>query len=284
MTTTTAFSAAPPLAPFVQRACTLPAMPEVAHKLLKSFDREDLALSEISGLIGRDQTLAAKVLRLANSSRYSPSHAVISLSDASATLGLRTLRDLTLSASMVGAFPAIPGFDRLAFWRGTLAVAAYAQPLARALDLDEDVAYLGGLMLRTGQLLMLMVDPARVLQVASQATELDSRFGFETVQFGCSHPEVTAELARHWQFPSVLVAAFRATVLPMESRPFSRLAAVLRLASVVAECREAGKDVSEGLLSAQGDLVVHLGLDLEWLERHLPDHQLAVAGVDALLH
>ena len=272
------------LAPFVQRACTLPAMPEVAHKLLKSFDREDLSLPEIAGLIGRDQTLAAKVLRLANSPRYSPSHTVTSLSDASASLGLRTLRDLTLSASMVGAFPAISGFDRLAFWRGTLAVAAYAQPLARALDLDEDMAYLGGLMLRTGQLLMLMVDPSRALQVTTQAKGLDSRIGFETLQFGCAHPEVTAELARHWRFPAVLVSAFQASVQPMESRPFSRLAAALRLASVVAECREAGSDVSEGLLSTQGDLVVHLGLDLAWLAQHLPDHQLAVAGVDALLH
>ena len=124
------------IAPFVERACTLPAMPEVAHKLLQSFDREDLPLPEIAGLIGRDQTLAAKVLRLANSPRYWPSHTVTSLGDASASLGLRALRDLTLSASMVGAFPALKDFDRLSFWRGTLAVAAYAQPIARALDLD----------------------------------------------------------------------------------------------------------------------------------------------------
>ena len=272
------------IAPFVQRACTLPAMPEVAHKLLKSFEQDDLPLPEIAGLIGRDQALAAKVLRLANSSRYSPSHTVTSLNDASASLGMRTLRDLTLSASMVGAFPAMQGFDRLGFWRGTLAVAAYAQPIARALDLDEDMAYLGGLMLRTGQLLMWMVDPDHAEQAGVLAKELDSRIGFETVLFGVAHPEITAELARHWQFPTVLVEAFRATTEPMETRPFSRLAAVLRLASVVADCRERGQSVTEGLLSAQGDLVVHLGLDLDWLEQHLPAHDLAVASVDALMH
>lgn len=272
------------IAPFVQRACTLPAMPEVAHKLLKSFDRDDLPLPEIAGLIGRDQALAAKVLRLANSSRYSPSHTVTSLNDASASLGMRTLRDLTLSASMVGAFPAMQGFDRLGFWRGTLAVAAYAQPIARALDLDEDMAYLGGLMLRTGQLLMWMVDPERAQQAARQSEELDSRIGFEAVHFGVAHPEVTAELARHWQFPTVLVEAFRASTQPMEARPFSRLAAVLRLASVVADCRESGRSVTEGVLSTHGDLIVLLGLDLGWLEQHLPVHDLAVSGVDALMH
>ena len=42
--------------------------------------------------------------------------------------------------------------------------------------------------------------------------------------------------------------------------------------------------MTEGLLSTQGDLVVHLGLDLDWLEQHLPSHALAVASVDALTH
>lgn len=272
------------IVPFVERACTLPAMPEVAHKLLQSFDREDLPLPEIASLIGRDQTLAAKVLRLANSPRYSPSHTVTSLSDASASLGLRALRDLTLSASMVGAFPAMKDFDRLSFWRGTLAVAAYAQPIARALDLDEDMAYLGGLMLRTGQLLMWMVEPEQARSVVIKSAELDSRIGYETLVFGCSHPEVTAELARHWKFPAVLVEAFRATNQPLETRPFSRLAAALRLASVVADCRESGRAVPEGLRSAQGDLLLHVGLDPDWLEQHLPAHELAVSGVDALMH
>jgi hypothetical protein len=42
--------------------------------------------------------------------------------------------------------------------------------------------------------------------------------------------------------------------------------------------------VTEGLLSTQGDLVVHLGMDLDWLEQHLPAHELVISGVDALMH
>ena len=193
---------------FVQQACALPAMPEVANKLLRSFDRDDLSLNELAGLIGRDQTLSARVLRLANSARYSPSRSVTSLNEAAMTLGTRTLRDLALSACMVGMFPSIPGFDRLAFWRTTLATAAYAQPLARFLEEDEDAAYLGGLMLRTGQLLMLMVDPDMTQRIGRLSLEIDSRISFENSLLGCSHPEITAELARHWRFPNTLVTAF----------------------------------------------------------------------------
>jgi HD-like signal output (HDOD) protein len=272
------------IAPFVKRACALPAMPEVAQKLLQSFDRDDLSLPELAGLIGRDQALSAKVLRLANSARYSPSRSVGSLPEAAAALGLRTLRDLTLSACMAGAFPVVPYFDRLEFWRGTLAVAAYAQPLARALGLDEDSAYLGGLVLRTGRILMLLQDPQNAQLAERQAVDLDTLIDYEASLMGCSHPEVSAELARHWRFPEALVTAFQAAAEPMAARPFNRLGAALRLASVVADCRERGEPVHYGLRATHPALVTHLQLDLDWLEAHLPDHRLATAGVEDLMH
>lgn len=273
----------PAIAPYIERATAMPAMPEVAHKLLQSFDRDDLSLPELAALVGRDQALSAKVLRLANSARYSPARSVASLPDAAAALGLRTLRDLTLSACMAGAFPNIPGFDRKAFWRGTMAVAAYAQPLARWLDADEDTAYLGGLMLRTGQLLMILVEPQRMAEVAAHCAELDSRIGQEQARMGVCHPLISAELARHWRFPSTLIQAFNAAADPLEVKPFCRLGATLRLASVIADAREAGLSAADGLLQSQAALVHALQLDLDWLEAHLPDHRLAVADADALM-
>lgn len=270
------------IAPFVRRASTLPAMPEVAQKLLRSFERDDLSLPELAGLIGRDQVLAAKVLRLANSARYAPAQTVGTLHDAAASLGLRALRDLTLSACMAGAFPAVPMFDRLGFWRGTLAVAAYAQPVARALGLDEDSAYLGGLMLRTGRILMLLEDAPNTLLAERKAVDLDTLIDQEMSQMGCSHPEVSAALARHWQFPEPLVTAFQAAAEPLATRPFSHLGAALRLASVVADCRELGEPVHYGLRATHPALISHLRLDLGWLEDQLPDHRLATAGVEDL--
>jgi HD-like signal output (HDOD) protein len=270
--------------PYVKQATALPAMPEVAHKLLNSFQQDDLSLGELASLIGRDQALAAKVLRLANSARYSPSHSVSTLQDAAAALGLRTLRDLTLSACMSGAFPAVLGFDRLAFWRSTLAVATYAQVLAPALDADPDTAYLGGLMLRTGQILMVMVDPQGVAEVERHAAGIDTRIGFESAILGVSHPEITAELARHWHFPQTLVNAFGAAIDPLNVKPFCRLGAVLRLASVITDCSLQAVNVAEGLQTSHPELVTHVGLDLDWLLAHLPDPRLAMAGADALMH
>ncbi|OYT89267.1 MAG: hypothetical protein CFE46_02260 [Burkholderiales bacterium PBB6] len=270
--------------PYVRRARSLPAMPEVAARLLTSFDRDDLSLHEVASLIGRDQALSAQVLRMANSARYAHHAKVSSLNDAAQRLGLRALRDLTLTACVARAFPEVPGFDRMHFWRGTLAVAAYAQAMAPALKVQADTAYLGGLMLRTGQLLMMLEDAGACADVALHAMELDSRIGFEAVVLGCTHPEVTSELARHWGFPRGLVTAFGAAADPMVVRPFNELGAALRLASVVDECREAGDDVAQALRMTHPGVLAHMNLDVEALTAGLPDHQLACAGAETLMH
>ncbi len=269
--------------PFLAQASAMPAMPEVATALLRSFDRDDLSLGELGSMIERDAVLAAKVLRLANSARYSPSRGVATVNDAAACLGLRTLRDLTLSAATAGAFPEVPGFDRRAFWRLNLATACYAQVLARALKADDEVAYLGGLMLRTGLLLMTMVNPGAMAEVSRHTAELDSQIGIEQAILGRAHPEVTAELAGHWHFPQILITAFSAAAAPLAVQPFCPLGATLRLASVVAEARQRGLPAGEALLQCQGELVAHVQLDLDWLSAHLPDHALAAAGADQML-
>lgn len=269
--------------PFLAQASALPAMPEVAQQLLRTLDRDDVAIGDVAALVARDPAIAAKVLRLANSARYAPSRSIDTLADAAHCLGLRTLRDLSLSAALAGALPHPAGLDRPAFWRLSLATGGYAQVLAQALDADPEVAYLGGMMLRLGQLLMALAMPERLAEVRSRATVVDSRIGYDQACLGRAYPQVTAALARHWQFPPALCEAFDAATAPMDARPFSRLGAVLRLAAVVAESRERHEPVAESLSALHGGLVAHLQLDLTWLDAHLPEHAMVTGGAEALL-
>jgi HD-like signal output (HDOD) protein len=270
-------------APYLEKAISMPAMPEVAHRLLRSFERDDLSLTELSSLVSKDQALAGKVLRLANSARYSPSRAIASVADATACLGLNTLRQLSLSACVTGAFPVVKGFDRKAFWQSNLAVATYAQTFSRQMELDQDMAFLGGLMLRSGEVLMLLVEPQAQAEVERDADLADSRLGLEAARLGFTHVQVTAALARHWRFPEPLCAAFDAAADPMATRPFSRLGAALRLASVLADAGRLGEPWRDALMRTQAELVEHLHLDLDWLQDKLPDYRLAIAGADDML-
>jgi len=264
----------------------LPSMPEVATQLLRSFQRDDVGLSELSAIIAKDQGLSVKLLRLANSARYSPSHRVASIQDAAMMIGLSSLRDLALAASFSSAFPQTAGFDRLRFWRQCLASAGHARMLAQACDVNPDTAYLAGLVARTGELLMVMQEPEAVAQAEAQAHLPDSLLDHERLVMHCTHLEVTAELARRWHFPQELVAGLEAAADPLAAVPFSKLGAVLRLASVMSEAGEMGLAPLSTLMEIQPELMhhMHLDMDMDWLAAHMQPYDVLTAGIDALVH
>jgi HD-like signal output (HDOD) protein len=274
----------PAASKFFPETLVLPSMPEVATRLMRSFGDENLSLEALGELIGKDPSLSAKVLRLANSARYSPSHNISTLRDAAATLGTTTLRNLVMAACLSGVFPLIEGLDRKKFWRHSLATASFATLLARAERLDTEVAYLAGLMLRSGQLLMLQVMPEAVSEAESHVTEPGVRFDWEVNRFGVSHNEVTAELARRWHFPDELIAGFHWAAEPLTARPFSLLGAVLHMAQVLADAMELGVSPVQALEQVDKELVKHEHLDLEWLQGHLFTQEDLAHEVEMLLH
>lgn len=269
---------------FFQQHSALPSMPEVASRLIRSFDDDNITLGAIAELIGKDATLAAKVLRLANSARYSPSRKIDHLQDAAAALGMETLRNLSLATCLCGAFPVIPGLDRTVFWRHSLATANYAGILSKQLRLDADTSYLAGLMLRTGQILMALQEPALVAEVEKNAAEPGSRFSLEQARFGCTHADVTAALAAHWRFPTHMVDALGNASAPLEVRPFSLMAAALHLAEVLADAAEHHDSPAKALGVAAPELVEHLHLDLDFLEAKVIAAGDVSSDVDQMLN
>ncbi len=274
----------PEIQRFFANTAALPSMPEVAHRLLRTFDKENLTMGELADLIGQDQGLSVKLLRLANSARYSPRQAISSLKDAANSIGLMNLRDLAMAACVAGSFPVIKGFDRLRFWRQCLATAGHARALAQTCDLDPDTAYLTGMLLRTGDLLMLMTDPESIALAESRAQLPDSLMDHQMAVLQCNHAEVTAELARRWRFPQAMVDGLQAAGDPLAARPFSKLGAVLRLASVLADAGDRALPPVATLVETQAALVAHMHLDLEWLAKHLIPYEQLTAGVDQMLH
>ena len=265
----------------------LPIMPEVAARLLKSFDEDGVGLGHIAALIEKDGALSAKVLRLANTAHYSPSHQIASVIDAAHALGLETLRNLAMAACLSGAFPQVPGLDRATFWRHSVATANYARILTRMLGADAataDTAYLAGLMLRTGQLLMAVDAPQLVADVETHAAEPGSRFSLEEHRFGCTHADVTASLAAHWHFPAAMVEAFKDANAPLEIRPFSLIAAVLHLAEVLADASEHHDEPVQALKVAVPELIDHLHLDLDLLAAKIAATGDPAAEVEQMLH
>jgi len=256
------------LAAFFQ-SIKLPVMSEVAHALIQTLDNEDASATLISDIISKDPALTAKLLRMANSARFGASRGISSLDDAITMTGMAQVRTLSLAACMGDSFPVMPGLDRSEFWNSSMACAGYAKWLASSISVDGNQAWLAGMMLRLGELLIGQVDAAILVEIEQQPHLPGGRWQREQRLIGFNEGQITAELARRWNFPTSLVDALNNASDPMTSRPFCRLGAIVHLASLLAETPSDDPEVLETLPE---DVVRTLQLDREWMRAKFPSH------------
>jgi HD-like signal output (HDOD) protein len=245
----------------------LPVMPEVAQALIRTLHDPDASLMEVRKLIAKDPTLTAKVLRLANSAGYGLQREVSSLDEATALVGLRQVRTLALTACLNVAFPMTSGLDRTEFWRFSMACAGYAQWLAGALQLDSQQAWLAGMMARLGELLIAAHAPASLLEIEKLPHIPGERWKREQRAVGFSEMQVSAELARRWNFPPVIADGLDAATDPLSNQALNQLGAVLHLAGWLADMPFSEAAIIDAL---PVDVITALGLDRDWLRMHLP--------------
>jgi len=105
----------------------------------------------------------------------------------------------------------------------------------------------------------------------------------ERAIFDCTHAEVSAVLARRWNFPAALSAALAAAADPAAAEPFSPLGALIRLASAAAEAGDLLVPEVETLQSLHPALLARLGLDPAMLQATLLPYDLLTLGIDQLL-
>jgi HD-like signal output (HDOD) protein len=268
---------------YLQNSNALPVMPELAVRLMRTLDREDTTLTEVAALIERDPSLTVKVLRVANSAAIGAQREVSNLRDAANLIGMRHLRELSLAACVSNLFPKDGLFDRARFWRHGVATAGHAKVLAGLCDINPDTAYIAGLVMRIGRVLMLMVEPEIVARCDDLNDSPDSLIGHEMEWLGCSHLEVSAALAKRWNFPKEIVDALVAARDPLAASQFSALGAVLRLASTLADAGDLQLPAVDTLVAVQPELMARLELTSEDVSKHLLPWDSLVLGVDQLL-
>ncbi len=267
---------------FFAAGVVLPTMPKASRWLLANFEDRRVDLRAIVELAERDASLCAKILKLANSGHYRLAGNVTDLRQAAALLGLETLRNLLLAATVQAAFARATGFDRVRFWRHCVASAGYSRWLGRALGFNSTRAYQAGFLLRSGQLLMATEIPHMVAATEAECLRPGLRMSVERQKIGCSHPQVTGELARHWGLPHPMIEAFQHAPDPLQALPFSTLAAVLNLAATAADAGDLGLPRATALSEADPKLVSHLRLAPDWLQANTPSYESLTYSADAL--
>jgi HD-like signal output (HDOD) protein len=262
----------PTLTAFFESA-KLPVMSEVAHSLVRSLNDPAATAAQIESIIGKDPALTANLLRMANSAQFGMSRQVLSLDHAITLLGMSRIRSLALSTSISTAFPTVPGLDRTAFWKYSMACAGYAQWLAGGAGLDPQQAWLAGMMLRLGELLIGQRSPDSLAEIEAHPSQARERWEREQRLLGFDEGQVTAVLARHWNFPEAIVTGLQSAGDPMAVQPFDALAGVVHLAALLADDPDPKPDVVSGLPLA---VITALALDRHWMVARFPRAEVFV--------
>ena len=257
------------------KSVALPVMPEVGLALIETLDNENTPVARIGALISRDPALTAKLLALANSAAFGLPRKVSTLDNALSLVGLSRLRALALSACLHNAFSVPDGIDGATFWRYSMACAGYAQwlcgGLPEGLKVDRQEAWLTGLMLRLGELIIGQAVPQAVDAIEALPMRPGERWERERAQAGFDEGEVTGELARRWNFPSAIVRALLVASDPLVDRPIMPLAGVLHLAGRLADVADADAAAIDTL---PVPVMTALQLKYGWLKTDFPDQRL----------
>lgn len=221
----------------IKRIRDLPSLSAVVVELMASMEQEDTDVNSLAGKIALDQSLAAKTLRLANSSFYGMSAKVTTIHQAISVLGFHSIRTLVTACSITASFSSsggAAGFNFQAFWRHSVASAVCARLLARHLGLNPDTAFTAGLLHDIGSLVLATRFTAQYEEMLAYRAAHDCYLiEAERAVFGLDHAAVGSALAGWWKFPAAMQGAVADHHLDSHAGPPS-LGLVVHAANVLA--------------------------------------------------
>ncbi len=259
----------------------LPTLAPVAAQLVSLADDDHASLEDIGRVIGRDPALAGQLLRVANSAVYGMGGRTTSLTRAASVLGLRTVKLLSLSFSVVTR----PDADDAAatyVWRHTLVMSAMARTLATARDPRlADECFIVALLADVGRV-ALSEHPRYAALLRATGRWLDS--DQEREALGCTSDEVSAHVLAGWGLPPVLSDAVRHRANPSDAHgAAARVAKVLAVADAAAHLVIAGPDeAGEALEHYRALASDHLDLTVEETDRLLVDAAPGLEEITAM--
>lgn len=204
----------------------VPLLPTVVSKVLEITRREDFSMRDLSNVILTDQVIAAKVLQQANSAFYAAARQVDSLPQAIQRLGSQSVTNIVLALSLQSARPGRDFFlaHKQQLWQRSVVCALCAHLIATAVRLDRDLAFLCGLMMDFGKIVLLSL----IQDV--MAEEHDYQMAPAEVIEGiieAYHPKVGGAIGEKWSLPAPVLEAINyhhALASAREHVPYTALA------------------------------------------------------------
>ena len=215
-------------------ARTLPAAPQVLSELGELLQDVNTSLDQIAELLKRDAALAARIIRISNSSALGGGARIGAIEEAVNRVGfgeVYRLVGLATTSRLADRALTYYGIEAEPLREHMLFTALAAEAAAKVTGLDSRAAYTAGLLRPLG---MLVLD-----RVGRERLPASERFNpavypgyaeWEGQVFSLSNCEVAAMILAEWRFPADIVAAVREHYLLRKADADNRFARLLNLA------------------------------------------------------
>jgi len=285
----------------IQQLNGLPTLPAVAARLLQLTVKSDTQANEVVRLIESDPSLASKIVSLTTKASVGISKNAASLSKAVVMLGFDAVRNAVLSIKVFETLNRTSSeaegelFDRVGFWKHSLAVACAAKMLIKHIDpkVDAEEAFVCGLLHDIGKLALDTCLPksfARIVQMTESS--MGNIAEVERKILGLDHCVVGRRLGQKWNLPEVITEAVWlhhqwVGGLP-EAVQNPGIIQTVHLADVLARQMRIGYSGNHHLDHTAGEVAKELGIsaeEIETISRQLPEaisERASMLGLDEL--
>lgn len=198
---------------YIKEIKKLPAMPVVATKTMNLLEEREPDMEAIQKTITQDPNLSTSILRFANSPFYGFRGEIVNIKEACIVLGFKAVQKLVRTSVALALVKGVakPSTKVTNMHTHSLAVAALSESLVVKSQLNQDEAFLGGLLHDIGKLLIYNLDTKQdsvldldIVIVSDRDLEQE-----EMEQFSVNHYTIGAMMAEHWNFPQNIQDAIK---------------------------------------------------------------------------
>lgn len=224
----------------ITRVEDLPTLPRTVLKITELVNDPKSSARDLARIITDDQVLAARLLRLVNSSFYGFPQRISTITGAIVLLGFDAIRNLLLTTSVFDLFPhrrKSSPIRQEQFWDHSLGCAVSAKILGNHLRYDKvEELFVSGLLHDIGKIVEMIFLPEAFKQIVNFVkNENVLMIAAEESILGYSHTEVGKLLAEKWNLPPKLTSVILHHHQPSEAGRFALESAIVHLADIL--CR-----------------------------------------------
>ncbi len=212
--------------------------PPVYHKLYQAMQDPDASFDDFSNIINADPSLAAHLLRMANSPFYGRGSKVETIVHALGIVGIEQLSELALATTMIKQFKGIDKglVNMQSFWMHSIGCGLAARTIAQNMGEKHVEPYYTASMLHDiGSLILYKEIPDKAREILTRCKS--EGLPLSTVEeevLGFTHAEVGAIVFTKWGLPRSLVEAVQYHHRPSEAKDHPLFPAIVHLADIIA--------------------------------------------------